>query len=56
MSEGASDSRAEYDTGAGQGLKDGAGGELAEERAWPRGRDMRLLKIEEARTRSDDSF
>ena len=30
--------------------KDGAGGGLAEERAWTRGRGMRLLRIEEAVT------
>ena len=35
--------------------KDRAGGGPAEERAWTRGRDMRLLGIEEARVR-DDSF
>ena len=33
--------------------EDGAGGGPAEERAWARGRGMRLLGIEEARTRSE---
>ncbi len=33
--------------------KDGAGGWPAEELAWTRGRCMQLLRIEEARTRSE---
>ena len=47
-------------SGIGMGqTKDGAGGGPAEERAYARGRGMRLLKIEEARTRMrvrDDGF
>ncbi len=48
----ASGSGAKYDTEKAL-TKEGAGGGPAEELAWTRGRGMRLLKIEEARTRSE---
>ena len=49
-SEGALASEQEYEAGLAR-TKDGAGGGPAEEQTCARGREMRLLKIGESRTR-----